>query len=81
MLEEKYGFDDADADGLADFLSPMLDFAPENRCTAAQAITHPWLSEVMEGVDLAFFAAAENENAPAEQNASAEPAREETPAE
>ena len=81
VLEEKYGFDDADADGLADFLSPMLDFAPENRCTAAQAITHPWLSEVMEGVDLAFFAAAENENAPAEQNASAEPAREETPAE
>ena len=73
VLVEKYGFDDADADGLADFLSPMLDFAPENRCTAAQAITHPWLSEVMEGVDLAFFAAAEN--------ASAEPAREETPAE
>ena len=73
VLKEKYGFDDADADGMADFLSPMLDFAPENRCTAAQALRHPWLSEVMEGVDLAFFAAAED--------ASTEPAREETPAE
>ncbi|MCI05420.1 SRSF protein kinase 1-like, partial [Trifolium medium] len=33
-----------DASGMADFLVPLLDFVPEKRPTAAQCLTHPWMS-------------------------------------
>eukprot|EP00741_Cyanophora_paradoxa_P015636 tig00020903_g15093.t1 len=44
VLHEKYSFDRQTAEELGDFLRPMLDFLPEKRVTAAQAIQHPWLS-------------------------------------
>lgn len=44
MLVEKYEWDPKDAKDFADFLQPMLEFDPETRATAAQCLTHPWLS-------------------------------------
>lgn len=32
------------ATALADFLLPMLDWAPDTRATAADALKHPWLA-------------------------------------
>ncbi|CAI9111918.1 OLC1v1012262C1 [Oldenlandia corymbosa var. corymbosa] len=46
VLAEKYRFSEADAEELADFLLPILDFVPENRPTAAQCLRHPWLNKV-----------------------------------
>ena len=46
VLREKYGFEALEAATLADFLNRMLDFSPENRATAAEALLHPWLDEV-----------------------------------
>ena len=46
VLTEKYGFADADAAAMSDFLMPMLDFSPEHRATAGEMLTHPWLAEV-----------------------------------
>jgi hypothetical protein len=40
MLEEKYNFPQQDAIDLADFLVPLLDFVPEKRPTAEQALLH-----------------------------------------
>lgn len=41
---EKYDFSEQDATDMADFLIPILDFAPEKRPTAAQCLSHPWIS-------------------------------------
>ena len=46
VLTEKYGFADADAAAMSDFLMPMLDLSPEHRATAGEMLTHPWLAEV-----------------------------------
>lgn len=43
VLVEKYEFNEKDANDLADFLVPILDFVPEKRPTAAQCLLHPWL--------------------------------------
>lgn len=44
VLQEKYEFSEKDAKDLNDFLVPLLDFVPEKRPTAAQALLHPWLN-------------------------------------
>jgi serine/threonine protein kinase len=44
VLVEKYNFPVPDANGFADFLRPILDFAPENRPTAAECLKHAWLN-------------------------------------
>ncbi|XP_057480206.1 uncharacterized protein LOC130767390 [Actinidia eriantha] len=44
VLVEKYEFNEQDASDLADFLLPILDFVPEKRPTAAQCLSHPWIS-------------------------------------
>lgn len=46
VLEEKYNFPGQDANDFADFLSPLLDFVPEKRPTAEQALLHPWFNAV-----------------------------------
>uniref|UniRef100_A0A0D6R1S7 non-specific serine/threonine protein kinase n=1 Tax=Araucaria cunninghamii TaxID=56994 RepID=A0A0D6R1S7_ARACU len=42
ILVEKYKFSEKDADELAKFLIPLLDYAPEKRPTASQCLLHPW---------------------------------------
>lgn len=44
VLMEKYEFSEQDAKDMADFLLPLLDFVPEKRPTAAQCLSHPWMS-------------------------------------
>lgn len=44
MLGEKYDFSEHDANDMADFLIPLLDFVPEKRPTAAQCLSHPWFT-------------------------------------
>ncbi|TKY67130.1 kinase dsk1 [Spatholobus suberectus] len=44
VLMEKYNFSEQDTNDLVDFLIPILDFVPEKRPTAAQCLSHPWLS-------------------------------------
>lgn len=44
MLREKYEFSEQDANDMADFLVPILDFVPEKRPTAAQCLSHPWIT-------------------------------------
>ncbi|KAK9829340.1 hypothetical protein WJX72_005262 [[Myrmecia] bisecta] len=43
VLAEKYSLPEDEAQSLASFLTPMLDFVPEKRATAAQMLKHPWL--------------------------------------
>ncbi|XP_072992051.1 uncharacterized protein [Typha latifolia] len=43
VLVEKYEFSARDANDMADFLVPILDFVPEKRPTAVQLLHHPWL--------------------------------------
>ncbi|XP_039125706.1 probable serine/threonine-protein kinase sky1 isoform X2 [Dioscorea cayenensis subsp. rotundata] len=43
LLVEKFKFSDSDACEFANFLRPLLDFAPEKRPTAQQYLQHPWL--------------------------------------
>ncbi|KAK1262238.1 Serine/threonine-protein kinase AFC3 [Acorus gramineus] len=43
LLVNKYKFSESDARELADFLTPILNFAPEKRPTAEQCLRHPWL--------------------------------------
>ncbi|XP_010917701.2 uncharacterized protein [Elaeis guineensis] len=43
VLIEKYDFNERDANEMADFLVPILDFVPEKRPTAAQLLQHPWI--------------------------------------
>lgn len=44
LLVDKYNFSEKDASELAEFLCPLLDFAPEKRPTAQQCLEHPWLN-------------------------------------
>ncbi|KAM0877023.1 hypothetical protein ACQ4PT_035805 [Festuca glaucescens] len=44
VLVEKYNFPAPDANGFANFLRPILDFAPESRPTAAECLKHAWLN-------------------------------------
>ncbi|CDP07004.1 unnamed protein product [Coffea canephora] len=44
VLMEKYEFSEQEATDLADFLIPILDFVPEKRPTAAQCLSHSWIS-------------------------------------
>ncbi|EXB95118.1 Serine/threonine-protein kinase SRPK [Morus notabilis] len=44
LLIDKYKFSEEDARGFAEFLCPLLDFAPEKRPTAQQCLQHPWLN-------------------------------------
>ena len=41
---EKYRFIESEAESLADFLLPMLEWYPEKRATAKEMLEHPWLS-------------------------------------
>ncbi|KAL5056206.1 hypothetical protein RYX36_036888 [Vicia faba] len=51
ILTEKYNFSEQDAKDMADFLLPILDFDPEQRPTAAQCLSHPWLSAVSRTIE------------------------------
>ncbi|KAK4375927.1 hypothetical protein RND71_006604 [Anisodus tanguticus] len=44
VLMEKYDFCEQDANEMADFLIPILDFVPEKRPIAAQCLSHPWIT-------------------------------------
>ncbi|CAK7329258.1 unnamed protein product [Dovyalis caffra] len=44
VLMEKYDFSEQDANDMTDFLVPLLDFVPEKRPTAAQCLSHPWIT-------------------------------------
>ncbi|CAL9092726.1 unnamed protein product [Musa textilis] len=44
LLVEKYKFPEAVAREFAEFLCPLLDFAPDKRPTAEQCLQHPWLT-------------------------------------
>lgn len=44
LLIEKYRFSESEAGEFAEFLCPLLDFAPEKRPTAQQCLQHPWLN-------------------------------------
>ncbi|GLT39356.1 hypothetical protein SLA2020_135530 [Shorea laevis] len=44
LLVDKYKFSEPDAHEFAEFLCPLLDFAPEKRPTAQQCLQHPWLN-------------------------------------
>ncbi|OWM68331.1 SRSF protein kinase 1 [Punica granatum] len=44
LLMDKYKFSETDAREFAEFLTPILDFAPEKRPTAQQCLQHPWLT-------------------------------------
>ncbi len=41
---EKYRLKEAEAQGLTDFLLPMLEYYPERRATAQQMLSHYWLN-------------------------------------
>lgn len=41
---EKYHFKEAESQGIADFLLPMLEWDPQKRATAQQMLSHPWLA-------------------------------------
>lgn len=45
VLVEKYHFAREDADAIADFMRPLLDFDPRTRATALDALRHEWLKE------------------------------------
>ncbi|KAK4272793.1 hypothetical protein QN277_021299 [Acacia crassicarpa] len=44
VLVEKYDFNERDANDMADFLVPILDFVPEKRPTAGQCLLHQWIN-------------------------------------
>jgi serine/threonine-protein kinase SRPK3 len=43
VLMEKYHFSPADAQGVADFITPLLDFDPKTRATALKALRSEWI--------------------------------------
>ena len=43
VLVEKYHFSQQDAQGVADFMTPLLDFDPKTRGTALSALRSDWL--------------------------------------
>ena len=44
VLRQKYHMSPADAREVASFLRPLLEFAPDKRCTMQEALRHPWLT-------------------------------------
>ncbi|XP_041806300.1 SRSF protein kinase 1b [Chelmon rostratus] len=44
VLVEKYEWSKDEAHSFSSFLLPMLDLVPERRATAAQCLSHPWLT-------------------------------------
>ncbi|KAK7309415.1 hypothetical protein RJT34_06123 [Clitoria ternatea] len=44
LLIDRYKFSVNDAQEFAEFLLPLLDFAPEKRPTARECLQHPWLN-------------------------------------
>ncbi|XP_063767323.1 SRSF protein kinase 1b isoform X3 [Eleginops maclovinus] len=44
VLAEKYEWSKDEAHTFSSFLLPMLDLVPERRATAAQCLSHPWLT-------------------------------------
>uniref|UniRef100_A0AAQ5Z7Z8 non-specific serine/threonine protein kinase n=1 Tax=Amphiprion ocellaris TaxID=80972 RepID=A0AAQ5Z7Z8_AMPOC len=44
VLVEKYEWSKEEAHSFSSFLLPMLDLVPERRATAAQCLSHPWLT-------------------------------------
>ena len=44
VLMEKYKMKEEEAEQLADFLLPMLEWYPEKRATAQEMLSHPWLN-------------------------------------
>ena len=44
-MMQKYEWSRKDAEELAAFLTPMLDYVPEKRATAKQCLQHPWLKQ------------------------------------
>ncbi|CAB9499444.1 SRSF protein kinase 1 [Seminavis robusta] len=45
VLVEKYHFSEVDAHAVADFMTPLLDFDPNTRATALEALRSPWLKD------------------------------------
>ncbi|KAI4314659.1 hypothetical protein L6164_027547 [Bauhinia variegata] len=45
LLIDRYNISETDAREFAEFLLPILDFAPEKRPTAQQCLQHPWLQK------------------------------------
>jgi len=45
-MMDKYDWSRQDAEELAGFLAPMLDYVPDKRATAAQCLKHPWLQNI-----------------------------------
>jgi serine/threonine protein kinase len=43
-MMQKYEMPQKDADDIAAFLKPLFQFDTEKRFTAAQALTHPWIT-------------------------------------
>ncbi|RID65705.1 hypothetical protein BRARA_D00884 [Brassica rapa] len=46
LLVDKYKLPEAEAKEFAEFLSLVLEFAPEKRPTAQQCLEHPWMNVV-----------------------------------
>jgi len=46
VLVEKYHFSEEDAQAVADFMTPLLDFDPNTRATALEALRSDWLKNV-----------------------------------
>lgn len=46
VLVEKYHFSEEDAQAVADFMTPLLDFDPNTRATALEALRSDWLKDV-----------------------------------
>ncbi|XP_015963514.1 uncharacterized protein LOC107487397 [Arachis duranensis] len=44
LLIDRYKFPETDAREFTEFLTPLLDFAPEKRPTAQQCLQHPWMN-------------------------------------
>lgn len=43
VLQEKYHFEEEEANMIASFLLPMLDYNPKTRATASECLNHTWL--------------------------------------
>ena len=44
VLQEKYRFNETEAQAFTDFLIPMLHWDPDKRSSAESMLNHPWLS-------------------------------------
>lgn len=45
VLVKKYHHTEEVAQQISDFITPMLDFFPQRRATAAECLAHPWLND------------------------------------